>query len=183
MEKANPPAVNQEPSQEPAVMTLEAALMTTGSAEKTEQPKRRQSFSAVWVVIACGFALMSDGSNFLNYIDSRISCLGRRDRQHDSRQDLSGHVSQFKLFEKHHIHRICRNCVGSIGIWILERQSWAKIRYDFRDHNRRFVFHFECRRIWRWRKYRWNACCTSCLSVFPRDWNWRRVSCRQCRCK
>lgn len=26
-----------------------------------EQPKRRQPFSAVWTVIACGFALMSDG--------------------------------------------------------------------------------------------------------------------------
>lgn len=25
------------------------------------RPKRRQPFTAVWVVIACGFALMSDG--------------------------------------------------------------------------------------------------------------------------
>jgi hypothetical protein len=33
-----------------------------------ENPKRRQSYSAIWVVIACGFALMSDGSRWINLI-------------------------------------------------------------------------------------------------------------------
>ena len=28
----------------------------------TDKPNRRQPFRAVWVVVACGFALMSDGS-------------------------------------------------------------------------------------------------------------------------
>ena len=31
------------------------------ATQTTDPPKRRQPFSAVWTVIACGFALMSDG--------------------------------------------------------------------------------------------------------------------------
>ena len=33
------------------------------STTSTDKPNGRQPFAAVWVVIACGFALMSDGSS------------------------------------------------------------------------------------------------------------------------
>ena len=34
------------------------------STTSTDKSKRRQPFRAVWVVVACGFALMSDSSSY-----------------------------------------------------------------------------------------------------------------------
>ena len=45
-----------------------------------EQPKRRQPYSAVWTVIACGFALMSDGMSPENLSNNRLSQFRRRYR-------------------------------------------------------------------------------------------------------
>jgi len=36
-------------------------VVTPSPSEEQPTPKRRQPFKAVWIVIACGFALMSDG--------------------------------------------------------------------------------------------------------------------------
>jgi len=57
--------------------------------------KRRQPFSAVWTVIACGFALMSDGAKIqvLGGLIGRISQFGGWHSEYDSWQDLSGYVS------------------------------------------------------------------------------------------
>lgn len=59
------------------------------------RPKRRQPFSAVWTVIACGFALMSDGAGIklLGGLIGRISQFGGWYGEYDSWQDLSGYVS------------------------------------------------------------------------------------------
>jgi MFS family permease len=53
----------------PKVETLGNNTEITGDVEKlantgVESPVRRQPFGAVWVVVACGFALMSDGASF-----------------------------------------------------------------------------------------------------------------------
>lgn len=36
-------------------------VISSTPTEDTQPPPRRQPFGAIWIVIACGFALMSDG--------------------------------------------------------------------------------------------------------------------------
>jgi len=65
-EKVNDGGVEVAPAQEDVHRTLhgdpDEEKLAAAPSPPDAPPARRQPFSAVWVVIACGFALMSDGT-------------------------------------------------------------------------------------------------------------------------
>ena len=114
----------------PGTDVVEVHRIMRGDPEKLESTtspdlKRRQPFSAVWVVIACGFALMSDGLFTLSpfpdiQLTLRISQLCRRNSKYYPRSHLSRYLPALQLFQKHHFNSICRNCFRAIIIRIHE---------------------------------------------------------------
>jgi hypothetical protein len=62
LDKVDRDAPNDVPGDIEIHPGLHSDLERSKSITSPVHPKRQQPFSAVWIVIACGFALMSDGS-------------------------------------------------------------------------------------------------------------------------
>jgi MFS family permease len=56
--------INEDPGD--VISTAPTPTAPTDGSQQPPKPKRRQPFSAIWIVIACGFALMSDGKSPLH---------------------------------------------------------------------------------------------------------------------
>jgi len=71
-------------------------VISSTPTNEAQSRQRRQPFGAIWIVIACGFALMSDGlspsCHFVDIDRLRLLGIGRGYSQYDPRKTLPGHL-------------------------------------------------------------------------------------------
>lgn len=68
IDKVNQDMTDGAPGDPETHRNLHGDLERLKSIELPKRLKQQQPFGAIWIVIACGFALMSDGSRWLNLI-------------------------------------------------------------------------------------------------------------------